>query len=124
MTDEELQDKIEKGLGGTTADERAYRRVFQALQREPSLKLSADFASRVISRIQTKPATSRDLVWMAVGIGSLTIALIVAIVLTGFSFNWGVFKFISGYPGLIVFGIAFILALQWIDKRIVRRTAA
>ena len=123
MTDEELQDIVEKGSQGHGADERAYRRVFDTLKREPSLELSAGFASRVVSKLQYKSSRS-DVTWLAVGITSFLIAMIVAIALTGFTLNWGVFKFISGYPGLIAFGIAFVLMLQWIDKKVVRKSEA
>ena len=41
-----------------------------------------------------------------------------------FRVHVGVFKFITGYPGLIVFGIAFVLALQWVDKEVVRKNLA
>ena len=123
MTDEELQDRIEKGFKGTTPDERAYVHVFNVLKHEPSLELSSGFASRVVGRLQQKASRS-DVAWLAIGIAAFTIAMIVAVALTGFTLNWGVFKFISGYPGLIAFGIAFVLMLQWIDKRVVRRTEA
>ena len=123
MTDEELQNKVEKGINGTSADERAYRRVFDILKHEPSIALSSGFASRVVDRLQRKSSTS-DVAWLTIGIVSFVIAMIVAIAMTGFTLNWGVFKFISGYPGLIAFGIAFVLMLQWIDKRLVRRSEA
>jgi hypothetical protein len=40
--------------------------------------------------------------------------------MTNFKLNFGVLRFISGYPGLFVFGALFILALQWIDKKLIR----
>jgi hypothetical protein len=95
MTDEELQNSVEKGSHGTSADERAYRRVFDVLKREPTLELSAGFANRVIGRLQ-RESTKSDVAWLAIGITSFTIAMIAAIAMTGFSFNWGVFTFISG----------------------------
>jgi hypothetical protein len=121
MSDEELQDEMANGLQGSSADERAYRRVFDALQREPSIGLSPGFAHRVMSRLQPKASQSRDVLWLSLGVCSLVIAMIIAIVMTGFTLNWGAFKFISSYPGLIAFAIAFVLALQWADKRLVRK---
>jgi hypothetical protein len=121
MTDEELQDQAEKGFNGNSVDERAYRRVFDVLRNEPSLELTSGFANRMVSVLQRKSSRA-DVTWLAIGIVSFFIAMIVAIAMTGFTLNWGVFKFISGYPGLVVFGIAFVLALQWIDKTVVRRS--
>ena len=123
MTDEELQNNIEKGFAGQGSDDEAYRRVFAVLKREPSFKLSSDFAGKVIRNMHVVPQLSAtsELVWLYVGLFSFVIVAGIAIFLTGFKINLGVLKFISGYPGLIVFGALFILALQWIDKRFVRK---
>ena len=124
MTDEELQNSIEKGFAGQGSDEEAYRRVFDTLKREPSFKLPSDFAGKVIRSLQPVPQPSaiRELAWLYVGLISFVIAAGIAIFLTGFTINLGVLKFISGYPGLILFGALFILALQWIDKRFVKKS--
>ena len=121
MSDEELQGRIEGGFSGNSPDERAYRIVFDALRREPQYQLPTDFASRVIKGLHPVTSSSRDMVWLGVGIVSFIIAMAVAVAKTDFRINMGVLKFISGYPGLIAFGIVFVLALHWIDKRIVRR---
>ena len=123
MTDEELQNNIEKGFAGQESDGEAYRRVFDALKREPSFKLSSDFADKVIRNRHGVPHSSatRELVWLYVGLFSFIVVAGIAIFLTGFKINLGVLKFISGFRGLIVFGVMFILALQWIDRRFVRK---
>jgi len=123
MTDEELQNNIEKGFAGQESDGEAYRRVFDALKREPSFKLSSDFADRVIQSMQTvpKPSSINELVWLYVGLFSFVIVAGIVVFLTGFTIHFGALKFISGYPGLIVFGALFILSLQWIDKRFVKK---
>ena len=59
--------------------------------------------------------------WLGLGIVSFAIAMVVAIAMTDFKLNFGVLKFISSYPGLIIFGALFILALQWLDKKLIPR---
>ena len=124
MTDEELQSNLEKNPVGESLDERSYRKVFQILRKEPSFQLTSHFANQVMSRLRLNSDVSfqRDIYWLSAGIGGFIVAMIVTVVLTDFRFTLGGLKFIAGYPGLFVFGILFILGLQWIDKRIVHKT--
>jgi hypothetical protein len=122
MTDEALQSSIERGEPTETKDALAYGVVFKALRREPDFVLSHTFADRVISRLHVSPAgTSRDTFWLFVGVVSCLIIMIVAVILTGFQFKVGAFRFLSGYPGLVAFAVVFILGLQWLDKKVVRK---
>ncbi len=119
--DEELQNQIEKtGLAGDELDAQSYKRVFNALKKEPEFQLPGNFADKVIARIEIKTESSGDFFWIAFGILAFVVAAIVSVVLTDFKFTFGAFKFITGYPGLIVFGIVFILGLQWLDRKLVR----
>lgn len=119
--DEELQNQIERGsVNESSEDARAYQRVFAALKKEPDFHVSLPFADRIIAIIERKEE-KRDYWWMAAGIFLTVIALIVSIVLTSAHWTAGVFTFLSGYPGLVAFGIAFILLLQWIDKKVIRK---
>lgn len=122
MKDEELQNKIEAGMPVHSDDGEAYQCVFTALKQEPAFHVSLPFADRIIAKIE-KREEQRDFRWLAFGIFLSVIALIVALALTK-AWTVGVFSFISGYPGLIVFGIAFILFLQWVDKKLVRKDAS
>lgn len=126
MTDEELQIRMEKGLPGESLDERSYRKVFEALKKEPGYELSPSFARQVVGRIEaaSQKASSRDIFWLSAGLVSFVIATAVAVYLTGFNLSFGVLKFISGYPGLFVFGLIFILALQWVDKKLIHKTSS
>lgn len=121
MTDEELQNSIEKGAAPDGVDARAYARVFDALRKEPSFQLPANFAARVIEGIDFSPRRSTDVMWLYAGIFSCVVAMVVAILLTDFKITFGAFRFISGYPGLIAFAAVFILGLQWLDKKLVRK---
>lgn len=119
MKDEELQKQVEIGLPSQHEDGEAYRHLFKALKKEPAFHVSLPFADRVLARIDKKEE-QRDFRWLAVGIFLSVIALVITLALTK-AWTIGVFSFISGYPGLIVFGIAFIVLLQWVDKRIIRK---
>lgn len=119
MKDEELQKQLEAGIPSHNDDGEAYQLVFNALKKEPAFHVSLPFADRIIAKIE-KREEQRDFRWLAFGIFLSVIALIVALALTK-AWTIGVFSFVSGYPGLIVFGIAFVLLLQWVDKRVLRK---
>jgi len=118
--EEELQIQIENGLVNESEDARAYQRVFEALGHEPDFHVSLPFADRVIVIIEKKEER-RDYWWMAAGILLTVIALIVSIVIIRPHWNAGVFTFISGYAGLAIFGVAFILLLNWVDKKVIKK---
>jgi len=124
IIDENLQNEIEKGdapIVGIEAS--AYKKVFDVLKKEPDFTLPVNFADKVVARIEAKKESSRDLIWIGAGVATFIIAAIISVALTNFRFNFGAFRFISGYPGLVAFGVVFILALQWVDKKLIRPTA-
>jgi hypothetical protein len=102
----------------------AFSKVDRALKREPIFQLAPGFSDRVMARIDTSRVSSSDLVWMGAGILAFIVATIVAIAFTNFKLNFGVLKFISGYPGLVAFGVLFILVLHWIDKKVIQKKLA
>ncbi len=119
--EEELQNKIEQGLtNDVSIDSEAYQHVFKSLKREPTFHVSISFADRVVSMLDKKEER-RDYWWMAAGIFLSVIALIVTFVIVKAELTTGVFTFLSGYQGLIIFGVAFILLLHWIDKKIIKK---
>lgn len=118
--EEELQHQIENGIVNESDDARAYQHVFDALKKEPDFHVSLPFADRVLAIIEKKEE-KRDYWWMAAGIFLTVIALIVSLVLTSTHWTAGAFTFLSGYPGLVAFGISFILLLQWVDKKVIRK---
>jgi hypothetical protein len=124
MNSEEFKNQLsESGVEEDSADGIAYRKVFEALSREPEFNLPVNFADKVIKRISAdqKESTSNDTLYFTLGIAGFIIAAIVGVVLTGFKPDFGAFKFLAGYPGLVLFGIAFIIFIQWLDKRVVRK---
>jgi hypothetical protein len=122
--EEELQKSIEAGQNpkGDELDVKAYREVFQALKQTPGYEVSPGFADRVMLKAEQmrKKDSSRDMFWFGTGIFLIVIALIVAIVLTGFKPSAGFLNNMSDYKGLVIFGVAFITFLNWVDKRLIR----
>ncbi len=127
-TDEDLQKKFDDGnFPLDSIDAQAYHKVFDALNREPEYTLPVYFADRLLTLIESKGKAREipsDNFWLGLGLFSFIIALIVAFILTGFKLSVGAFRFFAGYPGLIIFGIAFILVLNWVDKKIIRKVEA
>jgi hypothetical protein len=120
MRDDELQDLVERGSNHNHDDGLLYETLFRALRNEPEFTLPASFADRVIATVRARYST-RDMVWLMSGVALFIIALVVAVIVTGFSVTLGAFAFLSGYKGLVIFGLAFILGLQWIDRKWIRK---
>lgn len=122
--EEEMQEKLERGQtpAGDGLDIKAYQAVFQALKKDPGYELRPDFAGRVAGRVMQsrKRGFSKDYLWFGSGIFFLIIALIGTILYTGFRFDLGFLKVMSDYKGLALFGIAFIVFLNWLDKKLVK----
>jgi len=119
--EEELQNQIELGLRTHDSDDAlAYQRVFNSLKKEPDFHVSLPFADRIIALVEKKEER-KDFWWIATGIFLTVIALIVALALTKVNWSAGAFTFVSEYYGLVLFGIAFILMLQWVDKKVIRK---
>lgn len=121
MKDEDLQNRVENGEPANDRNSRAYASVFKALKREPDFQLPSSFAARVTSRAFAS-RSSRDIFWLYAGLAACLVAMFVAVVMTDFKPNFGALKFISGYPGFVTFAVAFVAALQWVDRKIVRKS--
>ena len=132
MTDDRAFVSTVKNGDKQGLEERAYRTVFDAMKKGPSYKLPSNFADKVMVKIEmaSQRSSSRELVWLYLGLASFVIAAGVAMVMTNFGelnfgelnfdkIDLGALKFISGYPGLFIFGGLFILGLQWIDKKFI-----
>lgn len=102
---------------------RSERLIDKALQREPVFRVSSGFADQVLMQLEArrKQADNREWWWLGLGLGGFVIAAIVGIVLSGFKPNLGVLTFLSTHGPLVIFGVAFVIALQWVDRRFVRR---
>jgi hypothetical protein len=122
--EEEFQEDVEAGRIAPSEgiDAKAYHSVFRALEREPDYALPPDFAARVASRVaaQKEKGTSADYFWFGAGLFVLTIAFVGTVLYTGFRFDFGFLNGMSDYKGLAVFAIAFIIFLNFLDKKLIR----
>ena len=126
--DEIIQEQVEKGVYDTKdVNYRAYQIVFNGVSRKPDVSLSPGFTSRVIRKIQQlkeERSLRKDFMWLGIGLFAFVIATIIAISLTNFKFDLGAFGFIRSYGGLLVFGAALIMGLQWLDKKLLANNPA
>lgn len=122
--EEEMQAKLEEGQTpvGDGMDVKAYQTVFRALKKDPDYRLRPDFAEHVAARVMASRTRgfSKDYLWFAAGILFLIAALVGTIVYTGFRFDFGFLNVMADYKGLAIFGIVFIMFLNWLDKKLVK----
>jgi hypothetical protein len=123
--EEKLQEKIEanNGFDDGNPDTQAYRKVFRALEKPPHYALSDAFADKILHRVEAKEKRSLQVAyaWLVAGILLLIGACAAAVVLTGFTFEAGFLRSMAGYRGLLAFGLAFVLLLHWVDRRLIHR---
>lgn len=121
MSDEEIQKNFESNLplDENDRDVASYRILFKILSREPAMRLSNSFAERVVKRIvaQKKREARRDMIWLSFGVVFLLVGLIVTAAFAGLQLELGFLKEMSGYAGIFIFGIAVILAFNWLEKK-------
>jgi FtsH-binding integral membrane protein len=123
--EERLQEKIEANTGfdDGNPDTQAYRQVFQALEKTPRYALPDTFADKMLRKIEQKEQRSLRITyaWLVAGIVLLTGGGVAAVVMTGFQFEAGFLRGMADYKGLLAFGVAFVLFLHWLDKRLIHR---
>lgn len=126
MSDEEIQKNFESGdiRRLSEKDRASYSAVFRAISKEPSLRISDSFADRVVKKImaQKKREARRDFVWLSFGVVFLVAGLIVTAVLAELRLELGFLKEMSGYAGVFIFGVAIIIAFNWIEKKTLSKT--
>ena len=122
-SDEFIQKQFEEGIAPLGPDADAYKVVFSALKKEPHIKLSADFANKIsLLASPEKSFNWEKFLLISGGIGFLA-AFIYAMVSVNVTFSFGAFSFLSSYQGLLVFGVIFILVLNWLDKKLMHTRA-
>lgn len=127
--EEEIQKNFEKGQipDVDSIDVKAYRQVFQALEKDPGYALPERFAEGVVSRLAARRQSrdSRDHLWFGAGIFFIALAFLATILFTGvrvsgFPFDLGFLNAMADYKGLALFGVLFILFLNWLDRKLIR----
>lgn len=122
--EEELQKKIESGHPADGLDARAYEAVFRALKKEPVHQLPDDFADRVVRRVTAgRTPWPNDYFWLGAGILFLLIACVGTILFTGYRFDFGFLNVMGHYKGIVGFGLALIVLLNWLDKKLIKEKA-
>jgi hypothetical protein len=122
-SDEFIQKQIEEGIPTSGTDADAYQVVFNSLKKEPHFRLSADFATKVSMLASPEKSFNWEkFLLISGGIGFL-VSLIYAIISVHTTFSFGAFTFLSSYQGLLVFGVIFILVLNWLDKKLMHSRA-
>lgn len=121
--EEELQKKLEKGQlpHGNGLDVKAYQEVFRALKKDPGYPLSPNFAERVVARAFSRQQNTvlKDYLWFGAGMFFMALAFAATVLYTNFRFDFGFLNVMADYKGLVIFGIVFIIFLNWLDKRLV-----
>ncbi len=100
-------------------DEKFDKVINEVLKKEPPFELPYDFADRVVLKIQQKAVeqeAQNDRWWMLLGILSIVGALAFVFTQVSFKLGVGVFTFLKGYAGLVIFGVLFVIVLQIIDR--------
>ena len=122
--EEELQKNIEKGEWQENDDlnARSYHAVFRVLRTDPGYELPPGFESKVIARFEERKQRdqSRDYFWFVAGLTFILASSIGTIIYVGYRPDFGFLAGMSEYKGLMGFAIAFIIFLNWLDKRLVR----
>lgn len=127
MDEEELQKKAENGDESDDSDSRAYRLIFDSLRKESGYRLPPSFADNVVATAAKQRArSSGEFLWFGVGIFFLLAALIVAIFMSNYqlsppTLSLGFLSQMSAYYGLFIFGAGFIVLLNIVDKKLLRR---
>lgn len=122
-----LQEQAESGRPDGSIDSMAYRKVFDALKKDSTPALSPAFADRIVAMVSDRQSSraSRLMIFLAIAGGSCAIGLlVVATILTGFKVRLGFMEPLREFGGMFLFGIAFILLLNWLDKSIIRKKAS
>lgn len=122
--EKEIQQKIEQGREEdiSISDLVSYKTVFNALTKEPSYALKQTFADRVLNAldIKQKRVNRLEYFWIAAGMMSLVIALIVTIVSVDFKPDLGFLKGIKAYRGVAIMAAFLLLIFQILDRKVIR----
>jgi hypothetical protein len=125
MSDEEIQKHFESNLPieGRNRDADSYRELFRIVSKEPKLKINNAFAEGVVKKIvaKKKREARRDMIWLSFGVVFLLVGLIVTAAFAGLQSQLGFLKDMSGYAGVFIFGLAVILAFNWLEKKILSK---
>ena len=119
-----LQEDVEQGKGGLSADTVAYKIVFSALKKDAPPALPSNFADRVVQRSLSHTGTTRymmEYLWLAAGCFALLICLLIALAYISIPAMPDVIKPMLQYSGLFLTVALFVAAFHIVDKRLLAR---
>ena len=133
-TDEEIQEWLENGMlpegksePPAREDIALYQQLFQLLGQEPSVTLPADFSSRVVASLQPARRKSGEAVF------NYLMAACIVLFFTGMFFILAfmnndtinqLFGVLVKYKWVCLFGITFIVLLNFFDQKFTRQRLA
>ena len=123
--EEELQSKIhnnESELDKTDPEIIAYKRVFQALSTSADYSVPLDFADVVIKKLEARQKRSvlqHDFLWLCLGVLLLLTGGAYTTITMKLKIDFGFLEDFA-YKGVLVFGVCFVAALNYIDRRVRR----
>jgi hypothetical protein len=122
MTEEELQEHIEKGIAVPQAGAKAYHKVFAALNKTPDIKASPDFVNRIMLLVEEKRkrAERLDLISMVAGVVGIILAAVASLAYLKVKFDLSFLNVLGDYKTFILLGGVMILIIQILDKKLVR----
>jgi hypothetical protein len=119
--DEQLQKLVEAGDDLKTPDAMAYRKIFASLRHEPALALPANFADKIVQRIESKSSSlAGDYFWLTAGLLLIFISTALAMFFAGVQVNLEFLSAVKPLKGLFVFAFIFVIAIHLLDKRILK----
>lgn len=126
--EEEIQKKIQDNaiqeIDKDDPDVIAYLRVFRALPKTREYSVPERFAETVIRKLERKQKRIfllHEYMWLTAGILLLVTAGAYTVTRLDFKIDFGFLNAFS-YKGVLVFGIFFIAMLNYIDRRVIRKT--
>jgi hypothetical protein len=123
-SENELQEKVERGLPVSGRDAEVYQQLFRVLAREKEISLSADFAEIVAKRVTSKERKRvflEEHLLLLISVLSVLAGAAYCLMKTDASFSLGFLSGMSDYAGVFSFGIALILVLNFFEKRLISR---
>jgi hypothetical protein len=128
--EEELQQRAENeklyGVEKDDLDAKAYVEVFNVLKGIQGYEVPPKFADNVMDKITVKHGTkasifSNDYFWFGAGLTLLMSLAVATVMMTKVKIDMGFLNAMSAYKGLFIFGVLFVIVLNVLDKRLIRK---
>jgi len=104
------------------ADHQADAYVGDLLKRERPYQLPANFADKMMTRIQVyeRKRQRREYAWIGVGFVLLAIAALVSLAWINVTFTLGFLRSLGAYQYVMGFGVGFVILLHVLDRTLLK----